>query len=68
MRKQINTLETENKKLLDTLIWHSKGEDLSKTKDSTFEAGSAQAIFRNSQAWTKWNKAVGPTQTWTLTL
>jgi len=46
MKKQINALEQENKKLLDTLIRHSKGEDLSKTKESAYEAGSAQAIFR----------------------
>ncbi len=68
MKKQINALEQENKKLLDTLIRHSKGEDLSKTKESAYEAGSAQAIFRQTQARTKWNKPVGPTTTRTLTL
>lgn len=62
LKKQINALEQENKKLLDTLIRHSKGDDTIKQKE-TFEPGSAQAIFRSSQARTKWNKPVGQTQT-----
>ena len=49
------------------MIRHSKGDDTIKQKE-TFEPGSAQAIFRSSQARTKWNKPVGQTQTRTLTL
>ena len=71
LRKQIESLEAENKKLLDTLIRHSKGEDT--------EFGGAQSrggnvsghpLFRGTQN-RKFNKLGGPvgkTHVRTLTL
>jgi hypothetical protein len=71
LRKQIESLEVENKKLLDTLIRHSKGEDT--------EFGAAQSrggqvsghpLFRGTQN-RKFNKLGGPvgkTHVRTLTL
>lgn len=71
MKKQIESLESENKKLLDTLIRHSKGED--------FEGGYSQnksgqasghPLFRGTQS-RKFNKLAGPvgkTNVRTLTL
>lgn len=67
LKKQLQAAEQENKKLLDTLIKHSKGEDILKSKDQ-FAPGSAQAIFRQSQARSNWNKPIGKTKTRTLTL
>lgn len=49
LKKQLNAAEHENKRLLDTLIRHSKGEDVSKPKEQ-YASGSAAAIFRQSQA------------------
>jgi hypothetical protein len=47
LKKQLKAGEDENKKLLDTLIWHSKGEEVHKPKEE-FAPGSAAAIFRSS--------------------
>lgn len=71
LRKQLNSNEIENKRLLDTLIRHSKGEDLTRVgHQENYAPGSAGAIFKGTQN-RKYNKLTGPvgkTQTRTLTL
>lgn len=67
-KKQIKALESENKKLLDTLIRHGKGEDLTKQGRENHPPGSAKAIFQGKRKFNKLSGPVGKTQTRTLTL
>ena len=67
-KKQIKTLEMENKKLLDTLIRHGKGEDLTKAGRENHPPGSAQAIFQGRRKFNKMGGTVGKTQQRVLTL
>ena len=68
LKKQLKNSDKENKKLLDTLIRHSKGEDLSRmSKQEEHPAGSAAAIFKGTQN-RKISGPVGKTHTRQLTL
>lgn len=72
LRKQIESLELENKKLLDTLIRHSKGEDTENNFASARAGSQVQGhpLFRGTQS-KKFNKLAGPvgkTYARTLTL
>ena len=73
LKKQVESLETENKKLLDTLIRHSKGEE-TEVGASQSRIGTGQItghpLFRGTQS-RKFNKLSGPvgkTNVRTLTL
>jgi Ca2+-binding EF-hand superfamily protein len=73
--KHIESLEAENKKLLNTLIRHSKGEDTemgnnSHSRPHTGQVSSGHPLFRGTQS-RKYNKLSGPvgkTHVRTLTL
>jgi len=71
LKKQLKAAEAENKKVLDTLIRVSKGQDPNSIqKEEQYTPGSAAAIFKGTQN-RKFNKLSGPvgkTQTRTLTL
>jgi len=68
LKKQLKNSDKENKRLLDTLIRHSKGEDLSKVnKQEEHAPGSAAAIFKGTQN-RKISGPVGKTHTRQLTL
>lgn len=67
VKKQLQTTERENKKLLDTLIRHSKGEDVSKMSRDEAPPGSAAAIFKGTTN-KKIHGPVGKTHARTLTL
>lgn len=60
LKKQIESLESENKKLLDTLIRHSKGEapDIEVSQNRSNQA-SGHPLFRGTQS-KKYNKLSGP--------
>lgn len=71
LKKQVEALEAENKKLLDTLIRHSKGED-TEVRASHSRGGntSGHPLFRGTQS-KKFNRLHGPvgkTNIRTLTL
>lgn len=71
LKKQIESLEGENKKLLDTLIRHSKGKntELSESQNRSGQV-SGHPLFRGTQS-KKYNKLAGPvgkTHARTLTL
>ena len=70
LKKQMHATEQENKKLLDTLIRHSKGEQSRMHKDENLAPGSAKAIFKGTQnrKFQKHQGPVGKTQTRVLTL
>jgi Ca2+-binding EF-hand superfamily protein len=71
LKKQIESLESENKKLLDTLIRHSKGEAPEmEVPQSRSNQVSGHPLFRGTQS-KKYNKLSGPvgkTHVRTLTL
>lgn len=71
LKKQIESLESENKKLLDTLIRHSKGEAPEmEAPQSRSNQVSGHPLFRGTQS-KKYNKLSGPvgkTHVRTLTL
>ena len=62
LKKQVESLEGENKKLLDTLIRHSKGEETD-VRSSQHNRSNVQAnghpLFRGTQS-RKYNKLAGP--------
>lgn len=71
LKKQVEALEAENKKLLDTLIRHSKGEDTDvRASNSRSGHTSGHPLFRGTQS-KKFNRLQGPvgkTNIRTLTL
>jgi len=44
----VKSADIENKKLLDTLIRHSKGEDINQMSSREHAPGSAAAIFKGT--------------------
>ena len=70
LNKQVESLESENKKLLDTLIRHSKGENIDNAVSQKSAQVSGHPLFKGTQS-RKFNKLSGPvgkTQVRTLTL
>jgi Ca2+-binding EF-hand superfamily protein len=70
LKKQIESLEGENKKLLDTLIRHSKGENIDNAMSQKSSQATGHPLFKGTQS-RKFNKLSGPvgkTQVRTLTL
>lgn len=61
LKKQVESLESENKKLLDTLIRHSKGEEHDPMLSQSRTGGQVQGhpLFRGTQS-RKYNKLAGP--------
>jgi Ca2+-binding EF-hand superfamily protein len=61
LRKQVESLEQENKKLLDTLIRHSKGDDQDPNQAQNRSGSHVQGhpLFRGTQS-RKYNKLAGP--------
>lgn len=61
LKKQVESLEGENKKLLDTLIRHSKGEDTEMNAAQSRTGGQVNGhpLFRGTQS-RKYNKLSGP--------
>lgn len=61
LKKQVDSLEAENKKLLDTLIRHSKGEDtdMGITQSRAGTQANGHPLFRGTQS-RKYNKLSGP--------
>ncbi len=66
LKRQLKATDTENKKLLDTLIRHSKGEDANQTSHHEHAPGSAAAIFKGTNR--KISGPVGKTHSRQLSL